>query len=125
MKQSALCGCFCCIRIFPPNLIGTDVGEWRNADGKPISLFEDVWKNGERWDGWIRRGKRDHPDSEQTATCPYCAVDSLIPEKSGFPLTYEFLKAMHLHWFRLPEKFKTLDEQDKEIDDMLRRRADV
>ena len=34
-----------------------------------------------------------------TAICPYCDVDSVIPESSGFPLTEEFLKAMQNRWF--------------------------
>jgi len=41
--------------------------------------------------GWI--------DNGATALCPYCCVDCLIPEKAGFPLTPEFLEAMHRYWF--------------------------
>ena len=36
---------------------------------------------------------------EVTAICPRCGVDSVIGEKSGFPITQEFLKAMHKRWF--------------------------
>lgn len=36
---------------------------------------------------------------EATAICPYCGVDSIISESSGFPLTQEFLLAMHNIWF--------------------------
>ena len=36
---------------------------------------------------------------EVTAICPHCGVDSVIGEKSGFPITQEFLKAMHKRWF--------------------------
>lgn len=39
------------------------------------------------------------PDNEQTAVCPYCGIDSIIGESSGFPVTKDFLKEMHLRWF--------------------------
>jgi hypothetical protein len=29
-----------------------------------------------------------------TATCPYCSIDSVIGESSGYPITKEFLKEM-------------------------------
>lgn len=35
----------------------------------------------------------------QTAICPYCPVNSVIGSSSGFPITVEFLRAMHAHWF--------------------------
>ena len=34
-----------------------------------------------------------------TALCPYCGMDSVISESSGFPITDEFLQAMNKHWF--------------------------
>jgi len=34
-----------------------------------------------------------------TALCPHCGVDSVIGSAAGFPLTDEFLKAMHQEWF--------------------------
>jgi hypothetical protein len=34
-----------------------------------------------------------------TAICPRCGVDSVIGSQSGFPLTQEFLKQLHNHWF--------------------------
>ena len=35
----------------------------------------------------------------KTALCPYCNIDSVIPDASGFPVTPEFLKEMHKYWF--------------------------
>jgi hypothetical protein len=35
----------------------------------------------------------------ETAVCPYCGVDSVIGESSGFPITNIFLQRMHNHWF--------------------------
>lgn len=38
-------------------------------------------------------------DDGQTAVCPRCGIDSVIGSASGFPITVEFLRAMHAHWF--------------------------
>jgi hypothetical protein len=38
-------------------------------------------------------------DDDQTALCPKCPVDSVIGSASGYPITTEFLKRMHDHWF--------------------------
>ncbi len=38
-------------------------------------------------------------ESGGTALCPYCAIDSVIGESSGFPITKEFLSAMRDYWF--------------------------
>lgn len=37
---------------------------------------------------WIEDAK------DGTAICPYCGVDSVIGESSGYPITTEFLKEM-------------------------------
>ena len=38
-------------------------------------------------------------DTEGTAICPYCGVDSVIGESSGFPVTKAFLSKMKAYWF--------------------------
>ncbi len=38
-------------------------------------------------------------DSNGTGICPYCGVDSIIGESSGYPITNEFLKEMRAYWF--------------------------
>jgi len=35
----------------------------------------------------------------QTALCPKCSIDSVIGDKSGFPVISKFLGAMKDHWF--------------------------
>ena len=60
-----VCGCFYCLRIFPPG----EITDW----------IQDV-KDG-------------------TAMCPYCGIDSVIGESSGFPVTEEFLREMNKCWF--------------------------
>ena len=35
----------------------------------------------------------------KTAVCPYCGIDSIIGESSGYPITDGFLSSMSTHWF--------------------------
>lgn len=37
--------------------------------------------------------------SDQTALCPYCGIDSVLGENSGFPITINFLTKMNSYWF--------------------------
>lgn len=36
---------------------------------------------------------------DATAFCPHCAIDAVIGDASGYPITTEFLDAMRLRWF--------------------------
>lgn len=65
VKQSKMCGCFSCKRIYP----ATEVK------------------------GWCPDG------ADAMAICPYCAVDAVIPDASGWPVTSIFLAAMRRRWF--------------------------
>ncbi|RHW43610.1 cytoplasmic protein [Neobacillus notoginsengisoli] len=38
-------------------------------------------------------------DDDDTAVCPYCGIDSVIGESSGFSITELFLKEMNKEWF--------------------------
>ena len=38
-------------------------------------------------------------ESDHTAMCPYCGIDSVLPESADFPITKAFLKNMHEFWF--------------------------
>lgn len=38
-------------------------------------------------------------DEEPTAECPYCHIDAVIGDASGFPITEEFLMKMMKRWF--------------------------
>jgi transcriptional regulator with XRE-family HTH domain len=42
---------------------------------------------------WIEDG------TSGTAICPYCGIDSVIGDSSGFPVTKEFLGEMKSYWF--------------------------
>ncbi len=39
-------------------------------------------------------------DDNLTAFCPFCGVDSVIGESSGYPITKEFLEKMKEWWFK-------------------------
>ena len=38
-------------------------------------------------------------DDGDTALCPKCGIDSVIGDRSGFPVSGEFLSLMKAHWF--------------------------
>jgi uncharacterized paraquat-inducible protein A len=42
---------------------------------------------------------REYTDGGQTALCPKCSIDSVIPAQAGWELTGEFLTAMRVYWF--------------------------
>jgi hypothetical protein len=41
-------------------------------------------------------------DGSETALCPHCSVDALIPDQSGVSLKAESLEAMRRYWFQSP-----------------------
>lgn len=69
LKKDRICGCFYCLTIFSP----TEIESWLIAD--------------------------NDADRLGTAICPYCGIDSVIGESSGYPITKEFLKKMNEYWF--------------------------
>ena len=42
---------------------------------------------------------KEYLENEGTAICPYCGIDSIIGESSGYPITKYFLEAMYHYWF--------------------------
>ena len=42
---------------------------------------------------------KDWVDGGKTALCPYCGIDSVIPDTEEYPLTTAFLKKMYHVWF--------------------------
>jgi hypothetical protein len=38
-------------------------------------------------------------DVSGTALCPFCGIDSIIGQNSGYPITEEFLSEMNQYWF--------------------------
>ena len=69
LEKDSICGCFSCMEIYSPK----EIEEWIIAD--------------------------NDCDRKGTAICPKCGIDSVIGESSGYPITKDFLMAMHKHWF--------------------------
>ncbi|MBN3510938.1 cytoplasmic protein [Mycolicibacterium nivoides] len=63
LADSAGCGCFYCLAIYPPS----EIADWT--------------------------------DGGRTALCPRCGIDSVIADRSGYPVTRQFLEQMHARWF--------------------------
>lgn len=42
---------------------------------------------------------REYTDRGQTALCPRCSIDSVIPSAAGYALTAPFPSAMEKYWF--------------------------
>ncbi len=51
----------------------------------------------------------EYVPGSDTAFCPHCGIDSVIPENGKYPLTPEFLKLMREYWFRFNEKDEMLE----------------
>lgn len=63
------CGCFYCLSIFDPKEV----------------------------EEYIQENDNEH--NYGTAICPYCGIDSVISESSGYPITEAFLRKMYRRWF--------------------------
>jgi hypothetical protein len=50
----------------------------------------------------------------ETAICPYCGIDSVIGESSGFPITIAFLKQMNKYWFKRTVSYDQFLEKNKD-----------
>ncbi len=74
VENSAICGCFCCVQLFPP----AEIVAWT---GLEAADFED-------------------PDSFNggTALCPHCGSESVIGDASGYRLDVHFLGRMNEAW---------------------------
>jgi hypothetical protein len=69
IRESKMCGCFFCTKIFP------------------VSEFPD---------GWLPETNKN----EATVQCPYCCIDAILGDASGFPVTDPaFIQALEQTWF--------------------------
>ena len=71
VKNSKICGCFCCLKIFS----ASEIVEW-------IDEPEDC-----------PRG------AGKTAVCPNCGIDTVLPESADYQLCDEFIHAMGKEFF--------------------------
>lgn len=40
-------------------------------------------------------------NTNHSAKCIYCSIDSLIPDSTGYPIDEAFLKKMRFNWFNM------------------------
>jgi hypothetical protein len=76
IEASELCVCGYCHEHFPPSQI-------------------------QEWTDWLP-SVADEEKSEQngqTAICPHCSVDAVLPDSMGLDLSPAFLARFHEHWF--------------------------
>ena len=76
IEASIECVCGYCRARFPP----AEIEEWTDW---LLSLPDDQWTSA----------------NGQTAICPYCSVDAVLPGSVGLDLSQEFLEKFHDHWF--------------------------
>jgi len=74
ISQSSLCACFFCLKTFP----GEAIRDWCDQP-RDVAHGEDALG--------------------MTAMCPFCGIDSVLGDQSGFELSEEFLKKMKQFWF--------------------------
>jgi hypothetical protein len=76
IQDSRVCGCCNCLQTFPSE----EVIAWT---GLEIDHFDD-----------------QVAVANQTALCPRCGSESVIGDKSGFPINHLFLGRMNEAWFQ-------------------------
>jgi len=73
------CGCYHCLKIFSPS----EIFDWCDV----LELCD----------------SRDEGECEgETALCPYCGIDAVLGESSGYPVNAEFLRQMRYYAFEAP-----------------------
>ncbi len=71
INNSSICGCFYCLKLFPPQEITE----------------------------WLEESKSSPRGPGKTAICPHCGIDSVLPDSIGFELTNELLVTMNDKFF--------------------------
>lgn len=85
---STLCGCFCCVRTFKPK----EIEEWIDARKVRVGPLPRSFTA-----ATLKRMK--YRKIGQTALCPNCRVDAVLPSAFGFKPTKRLLAAMCARWF--------------------------
>ena|SRR5581483_11181023 len=78
---SESCACFLCFSRFTP----ADIRYWTDSDDPGWGDFGPGEPDFVRYPG-------------QTATCPFCKVDSVIGSASGYDLSDDILHSLHDYW---------------------------
>ncbi len=70
IRKSDMCGCYYCLHTFKPD----QIKEW---------LFS----------------ARDDDTKLEFCMCPYCEIDAVLGDASGYPISEKFLREMNKYWF--------------------------
>lgn len=73
IEKSNICGCFYCLRTFKPDEIQEE--------------------------DWVDMKDDEIPRPDDTATCPYCGIDSVLGDAAGVNISSEFLGKMKRYYF--------------------------
>jgi len=76
IQDSSVCGCCCCVKIFPAD----EIVAWTGLDMENMDDARAV--------------------NNQTALCPRCGSEAVLGDKSGFPISAQFLTRMNEAWFQ-------------------------
>lgn len=76
IEASRTCGCFYCMQTFPPE----EIVAWSGLD---VASMDDP-----------------KAIDASTALCPRCGSESVIGDRSGYPIDVHFLGEMHQAWFQ-------------------------
>lgn len=68
-------------------------GELSKSDIAGCYYCLSIFKPAAIWE-WIHPGKID-----EFPMCPYCGIDSVFGDASGYPVTKDFLREMNKYWF--------------------------
>lgn len=76
IEGSRVCGCCVCLQMFPPaEIVGWTGLDMNNVDD-PAAV------------------------ARQTAMCPRCGSEAVLPDQCGFPVNAQFLARMNEAWFQ-------------------------
>ena len=74
------------------------LGTWKFDSGQGQNIIREAIKIGYRHFDCASRYENEK-EIGQTAICPFCGIDSVIGDRSGVPITKEFLSGMNQVWF--------------------------
>ena len=60
---------------------------------------------------WWPEDIDDYNSNGFTAACPYCNIDAIIGDASGYAITFDFLKKMQEHWFNIDAYIEKISKQ--------------
>jgi NAD-dependent SIR2 family protein deacetylase len=78
------------------------ISQLANIAMRNRELVQSSLKVGCMYCGKIYESKEivEYTDNQKTCICPYCHVDAIIADKSGYELNEKSLESAHNYWFK-------------------------